>query len=146
MRDIYNYQKPQTTYTLEQFINCQSDNNVTYHNLSYVHKSDGFESTVYNVLSDYINEIREEYCMTVGLDKDQLFKYSYRPKLLSFDVYGDTELFYIILLVNDMSSFKEFTKDILLMPTKAGMAELTKRIFNANKDSIAKYNEKNNES
>ena len=47
------------------------------------------------------------------------------------------------MIINDICDVKEFTKDILLMPTVANMQLITKRLYNANKNVIDIYNEKN---
>ena len=140
---LYNYLKPQNTYTIDQFIQCQSDTNICYNNLSFIDQRDGIKYNTYNVLSDYLDEIKENYCLKIKLDKDNMFKYKYKPKLLCYDVYGDGELAFIIMIINDICDVKEFTKDILLMPTVANMQLITKRLYNANKNVIDIYNEKN---
>ena len=143
---LFNYLKPEETYTIDQFIECQSDDNACYNNLSFIDEHDGIRFNTYNVLSDYIYEIRENYCMTIKLDSAQLFKYMYKPKLLCNDIYGNGELAFIILEINDICSIKEFNKEILLMPTKENMNLITSRIFNSDKNDIKIYNEKNKES
>ena len=143
---LYNYNKPQNTYTIDQFIQCQSDTNVCYNNLSFIDQRNSIKYNTYNVLSDYLDEIRENYCLKIKLDKDNMFKYKYRPKLLCYDIYGDGELAFIIMIINDICDVKEFTKDTLLMPTKDNMNLITSRIFNSDKDDIEIYNEKNKES
>ena len=74
--------------------------------------------------------------MTIKLNTDQLFKYMYKPKLLCHDIYGNGELAFIIMEINDICNIKEFTKDTLLMPTKDNMNLITSRIFNSDKDDI----------
>lgn len=140
---LYNYNKPQNTYTIDQFIQCQSDTNVCYNNLSFIDQRNSIKYNTYNVLSDYLDEIRENYCLKIKLDKDNMFKYKYRPKLLCYDIYGDGELAFIIMIINDICDVKEFTKDTLLMPTVENMQLITKRLYNANKNDIEVYNEKN---
>ena len=140
---LYNYNKPQNTYTIDQFIQCQSDTNVCYNNLSFIDQYANIQFNTYNVLSDYLDEIRENYCLKIKLDKDNMFKYKYRPKLLCYDIYGDGELAFIIMIINDICDVKEFTKDTLLMPTIENMQLITKRLYNANKNDIEVYNEKN---
>ena len=143
---LYDYLKPEETYTIDQFIQCQSDTNVCYNNLSFIDQRNSIKYNTYNVLSDYLDEIRENYCLKIKLDKDNMFKYKYRPKLLCYDIYGDGELAFIIMIINDICDVKEFTKDTLLMPTKDNMNLITSRIFNSDKDDIEIYNEKNKES
>ena len=139
----YEYQKPQNTYTLDQYIACKSDTTMCYHNLSFVDKHGNINYDTYNVLSDYIDEIRNEYCVTVELSKDELNAYKYRPKLLCYDIYGNGELAFIILIINDMCNVKDFKKKKILMPKKATMTEMIRYLFNANRSSISTYNKKN---
>lgn len=139
----YDYQKPEYTYTLDQFISCQSDSNFCYNNLSFIDQIDNIKYNTYNVVSDYIDELVEQYCVDVELTDDQLAKYKYRPKLLAYDVYGAQELYYVILLINDMCSIKEFVKHRLKLPTKNNMVELCKSIMNSNRRDIQKYNADN---
>jgi hypothetical protein len=139
----YNYQKPETTYTLDQFIACQSDTSFCYNNLSFIDQIDNIKFSTYNVVSDYMDEIVSKYCVDVELSDDQLTKYKYRPKLLCYDIYGSQELYYLILVINDMRSIKEFSKNKIKLPTKTNMTELTKAIINSNRLDIQKYNEAN---
>ena len=67
----------------------------------------------------------------------------YRPKLLCYDTYNNTELAFIILLLNDMCNIKDFKKKKLYMPRKGTMAELIRYLFNANRNVLKYYNKKN---
>lgn len=138
----YDYQKPNLTYTLDQYIACKSSDTMCYHNLSFVDVYNNIAYDTYNVLSDYVSEIKSEYCVQVILSDDEALKYMYRPKLLCFDIYGNTELAFIILIINDMCNVKEFVKKKLYMPRKADMSELIKYLINANSSAIATYNNK----
>lgn len=139
----YEYQKAYNTYTLDQYIACQSDNITCYNNLSFIDRINNIRYATYNVVSDYIDELRDEYCVKVVLTDNELNKYKYRPKLLCHDVYANGELAFIILLINDMCSVKEFTSATLLMPKKDVMTEVTKHLMNANRSSISEYNYQN---
>ena len=138
----YEYQKPHKTYTLDQFQSCGSDTVMCYHNLSFTDIHNGIEYDTYNVFSDYLDEIKDEYCLTVVLTDDQLIQYMYRPKLLCWDIYGNTELAFMVVLINDMCSIKQFNRKKILMPKKDNMALIIKYIFNANKDVLSSYNKK----
>lgn len=139
----YDYQKPELTFTLDQFIACQSDTSFCYNNLSFIDQIDNIKYNIYNVASDYIDEIISEYCVNVELSDEQLAKYKYRPKLLCYDVYGAQELYYLILIVNDICSVKDFTKKRLILPTKNNMTTICKSIMNANRSDIQIYNSAN---
>lgn len=139
----YSYQKPNLTYTLDQYITCQSDSVMSYHNLSFVDIRDNIAYDTYNVLSDYIDEIHDQYCVSVTLSQDQMLKYKYRPKLLCHDIYGNGELAFLIMIINDMCNVKDFTRQKIYMPRRNGMVELTRFLFNANSDVIKQYNKNN---
>lgn len=139
----YNYQKPEKTYTLDQFIACQSDTSFCYNNLSFIDQIDNIKYCAYNVASDYIDEIISNYCVNVELTEEQLSRYKYRPKLLAYDVYGSQEIYYLILILNDICSVKEFTKKKLKLPSRDNMTTICKALFNSNKSDIQIYNADN---
>lgn len=140
----YEYQKPQNTYTIDQYINCQSDTLMCYYNSSFIDEVDNVKYSTYNVVSDYLDELRsDDYCVTIELSDEELAKYMYRPKLLCYDIYGNTELHFIILLINDMYSCKQFNKKKLLMPTQDMMKEISNKILNSNRNAIQTYAKNN---
>lgn len=134
---------PQNTSTIEEFIKAGSSISITYPHLSFSRTlSNGTSVAIHNVVSDYIEEIRNT-CVNVALTQEQQFRYFYKPKLLCHDIYGNPELYYIILLINDMADVKEFTKPVIKMPRKTHMSELVSLIYNAEKEAIEDFN--NNE-
>ena len=133
---------PQETTTIEEFIESGSGITITYPNLSFTENmSKNTHVSVHNVISDYLQELRNA-CVNVSLTQDQQFMYFYKPKLLCYDVYGNPELYFIILLINDMADVKEFTKPVVKMLRKSHMSELLTLIYNAEKRAIDNYNNK----
>lgn len=141
----YIYSKPSETFTINQFIACQSDYEASYYNFSFIdtinydYMNETIHYAAYNVISDYLDEIRDK-CIQVKLSDAEMMKYIYRPKLLAYDIYKNQELAFLILIINDMYSIKQFTKNKLLLPRKNDMIEICKQLFNSNKQSINKYN------
>lgn len=133
---------PQNTVTIEEFIQSGKGGNTDYFRLSFLNEmQNGTWVSVLNVVNDYIVELRNA-CVNVELSVEQQFTYFYKPKLLCYDIYGDPELYYIILLINDMADVKEFTKPIIKMLKKEHMQTLLGYIYNAERTSIAAYNNK----
>lgn len=133
---------PRDTITIEQFIESGRGTTINYFNLSMVDQMvNSTWVSVLNVVNDYITELRNA-CVNVELSQKEQFKYFYKPKLLCYDIYGNPELYFIILLINDMADVKEFTKARLKMPKKDHMATLASLIYNAEKSSIDSYNSK----
>lgn len=133
---------PQDTTTIEEFAESGSGITITYSNLSFEDMvSNGTIVSVHNVISDYLDELRDA-SVSVSLTYEQQYMYMYKPKLLCYDMYGNPELYFILLLINDMADVKEFNKPVIKMLKKSDMSYLLTLIYNAEKRSIANYNAK----
>lgn len=44
----------------------------------------------------------------VSVTETERIKYAYKPKLLAYDIYGSTELFFLLLALNGMCNLKQF--------------------------------------
>lgn len=133
---------PSQTITVEEFIQAGSKTTIDYMNLSFLDRlQNGTIVSVLNVVNDYIEELRNA-CLTVELTEGQQYAYFYKPKLLCHDVYGTPEVYYVILLINDMADVKEFTKPVIKMLKKEHMSMLMSYIYNAEIKAINTYNDK----
>lgn len=131
---------PRLAHTLSEFLAALSSSAVvSYPKLSFIEKIGTIEYPIKNVLSDYIYELKKQ-ARSVTLNEQEALKYMYKPKLLSSDVYGSTELHYVILMLNDICDIKEFTINPILMLTKEDMSSFISSIYNAEKASIETYN------
>lgn len=133
---------PAKTSTLEEFVSLSSKTIISYKTFSFSEKLDGErEFTVWNVLSDYIKELKA-ISEEVELSDKEFRRYIYNPKALAYDIYGATELFFVILAINDICSDKEFyNKKVRLIKPK-DLEQVLQMIYNANKQDIEIYNEK----
>ena len=96
---------PSETHTTLAFIKSgnKSESNNAYPDFSYIETRDrSFEFIIRNIINDYVYELKE-LSIEVKLTTDEIYKYKYNPKRLSYDVYGSTKLFFIILLLNGLS-------------------------------------------
>ena len=110
------------TYTISQFIALKDSDNITYPNFSVLNRSITNDKIVYcidNLLYSYTDEIDKVKKICTFTVEERL-KYMYKPKLLSYDIYGSTEAYFIILAMNGMCNVKEFDLDnkklYLLLP------------------------------
>ena len=133
---------PQKTTTIEEFIESGNGVTLTYFNLSFLDMvSNGSWVALLNAVSDYMDELRNA-AVNVELTYEQQLAYFYKPKLLCYDVYGNPELYFIILLMNDMADVKEFTKPVIKMLKKEHLSELMGYIYNAEIAAMKTYNNK----
>lgn len=70
-----------------------------------------------NLVNKYMPEIRG-LKLKITLSNDEYAKYKFNPKLLSYDIYGTTELWFLILEANELHSVTQFdSKTIYLFRT-----------------------------
>ena len=66
------------------------------------------------ILDDY-RDVINKYIIRKKLTKEEYYRYRYKPKTLSNDLYGTTELAYPILRINNLSSALDFTTTVPLV-------------------------------
>ena len=104
--------------------------------------STGTQISIHDVVNDYITEIRK-LCIKVKFTSEEFRKYIYKPKLLCYDIYGNPELYFIILLINDMADVKEFCIPVVDMLKKKDMDTVVSYIFNTERVVLNEYNNRN---
>ena len=123
-------------YTIEGYIDSKSTNQVSYDSLSLFEKNEnGEHCLVYNVLTDYYDEIMER-AVTLNLTTEEYFKYRFRPKLLAYRLYGDPELFFILLFVNNLCNVKDFDFKSLKIILPEDLNDILSSILNSDMDLL----------
>lgn len=91
-----------------------------------------------NLVIKYMPELKE-IKIKITLSNEEYAKYKYNPKYLSFDIYGTTELWFLILEANELHSARQFdSKTIYLFRTD--IVEKMTRILNL-ENATRNYNE-----
>lgn len=128
----------QKTTTLEDFASHKSSENLNYYNFTIVGTDDDSDLyfTLHNTLDDYLDELMD-IAEKVTLTNEDVLKYRYKPSLLSNYLYGDTELFYIILLLNNFKSEADFENiSTLYLISPSSINSVLSSIFNSEIDYI----------
>lgn len=124
---------------LKEFIENGKEIKLTYNNFSFLEIFKDIKFPVYNILQDYIEELIAESSW-VKLTEDEYIKYKYKPRLLSANLYGTTEYFYVLLMINGMASEKEFDKKVFRIISEYKFKDTLQRIYIAEKNNIDRYN------
>lgn len=137
---------PKLTTTVEGFIESSENIRMSYSNLSLknLNKDNDISLIVYNVLDDYIDELKEasvEYEFT----NEEYIKFCQAPKLLADVLYNNTELDFIILRINGLYDPQEFTMRKIKILKRTTINDLLSQIYRSNKKFIDEYNQRNNE-
>ena len=83
---------------------------------------------------------------SVSLTDKEYYTYRFRPKLLANYLYGNGELYYIILWLNDIWSVKDFNFKKLKLISKTDLSEALSSINSSEREFINSYNEFSSES
>lgn len=132
---------PEKTYTLEQFIKSKPLSEISYDLLSVFQKIDDIYIITYNVLDDYRKEL---FSLTknVILSEDDFEKYEQAPQLLAYDIYGSTELFFIILYINKMYDIKQFKKKTIKLLYPDALSKILSQIYKSEEPTLTKLKNK----
>ena len=128
-----------TYSSLTEFISQGKLNSISYQNLAFVQPFNDIKFPMYNVIQDYIKELKQE-STTITFTDNEYDTYKYKPRLLAGYVYGSTEFFFIILALNDIATEKEFTMKTIKLLSADKMKELLEKINSLEKQSIQSYN------
>lgn len=134
--------KTNTSFTLDQFADSKSSNSISYYSMSLLEKDpdNNIEYDVFNVVSDYMNELKS-MAKEVTLSDNEYYTYRFKPKLLAHYLYGNGELYFIILWLNDMWSVKDFNLRKVKLIKNSELAEALSKINASEKSFIKAYNE-----
>lgn len=133
--------KIENTYTVEDFIELGKDiDDIQYSKYSILSKasSDVKNPIIYpehNVIYDYEEEFKK-LAEKIEMTEEEFLKYRYKPKLLSYDLYGSTELYFTILFINGTCDIKDFNRKTIKLIKKSYMIELLENIYNAERNYI----------
>ena len=133
---------PRLAPTVVDFILAGKETNVIrYPHLMFQESKDGINYVVHSVLDDYLQDMQEK-AIECTLSKAERDRYFLKPRILSSDIYGTTELYYIILRINNMLSPKQVTLDNnkIKMLTKDHMNDFLSAIMRVESKDIESYN------
>lgn len=131
---------PAETYTLSDFIEMGKSDEETFHNFIAKRKTLYAEFVDQNMLDFYMDELRAISIKVDEFTAQEIAKYKYHPDLLSYAVYGSTQLDFIILLANGIIDPKEFNfkRKYVYIPPKQYLDEFLSAIYNKERDWINK--------
>ena len=143
-------------YTLSDFIREYSveDLRVDAFHLKEVFFQNGMMHKIVvngdNIADKYSAEL-EENKKIVEFTTKEYYKYRYNPKLLSYDVYGTTELWFFILMANEIYTITEFDLrkvkmfDAAIISKLNRMLELDKEFLDINSMEVMEKTQTNEE-
>ena len=102
-----------TTY-LSDLIDDVKDADISYRKLHSLATISGITIPFFSITNKY-KDVLAAIATEVQLTEADMLKYRYKPKLLSLDLYGTTELWYTILELNSIISTLEFDKYTLIV-------------------------------
>ena len=131
--------------TIEETIENGNEITLSYINTAILRKlqMDGTDDSIdvpdSNVCYDYLRELLA-VADKIELSDDEYAKYKYRPDILSYDLYGTTEYYIYLLMINDMCNIYEFDSKKLLIITKSTLNLALNSIYRSEQANIIEFN------
>jgi len=126
---------PKNANTIDQLVSAGKNVILTYNNLAILEKIQYMHLPIDNIIYTYIDELKK-YIIPIKLTEMELVRYKYKPKLLAFDVYGSTDLYFVIMALNGIIDVRDFTMSTVNMFKKEHMNIIMSSIYNAEKISL----------
>lgn len=128
------------TYTLNQFIELQSKDEINYNGFSLIERSSSNDNVFYiinNLIQYYIDDV-DDSIKAVSISELEREKYIYKPKLLCYDIYGTTEVYFILMAINGIYNMKDFDlKDRKFKAlNKTALFDFASKVYNAEEETI----------
>lgn len=90
-----------------------------------------------SILNNYWHFL-QNYIVSVELSPEEIHKYEYKPKLMSYDLYGTIEYYYLILRINNMDSVSDFGNIKNLKLFSRGITAFLNEVYIKEKTRITK--------
>lgn len=124
---------PALTYTLTDFIEVGKQDELTYTNFSILRYRMNTTFIEQNILDYYLAELKKLCKKITTFSEEEINKYKYAPDILAYDIYGTTQLDFIVLLCNGIIDPKEFDfkKGYILLPKANILSEFLSMVYNS---------------
>ena len=133
---------------ISNFIATKPRTSLDYQTISFSEVHSNIDYVIANVVTtDYFQDLKD-ISVDVKLSDNEVLKYRYRPKMLSYDLYGNTELYYIILRLNDLYNIKDFplSKKHLILTPRDKLRDFLSDVYNADIKYIQQFNDRHRRS
>ena len=129
------------SYLIEDAIKYGKNNSFTLENTSLYNQIDQIKIPTSNLFYEKYRGLILNNCVKVKIPENGMVKYKFRPKLLSYDLYGTVDLWYLLLWINNMYSSTQFNEQTIYIfnPDKINILV---RIVNMEAEVV--YENKNN--
>lgn len=101
--------------TIQELIDSVNDMEISYRNLHtniYIKNKDDVIKIPYkSIIREYLPYLQSSV-VELKFSPEEVSKYRFKPKKLSYDLYGTTELWSALLELNQLYSIIEFNKEV----------------------------------
>lgn len=124
-----------TEYLITSAISKGLENQLILDNVNTYIDFEGFKIPSMNIFFEKYRGIILENCVKITMSEKVYDAYKYRPKYLSYKLYGTVDLWHLLLWVNDMVTVSQFNKKIIYVLNPESL-DVLDRILNLEKDML----------
>ena len=131
-------QRVKDSSTIKEYIKQGKKKTLTHYNssiLATLSDDNSIEYPIQNVLYEYMDELNNMKT-PYDISDSEMLRYKMRPDLFCYDKYGNTDIEWVILAINNMMSPKDFTIKNIYYIDPTYMSRVVGMIVNAENDYI----------
>jgi hypothetical protein len=99
--------KPHLTYSVGDFIASSDQAPIYLKDFLEWSQIGDVQYPTYNALHEY-RDILSKYAVRLALTEEEYQRFIYKPELLAFELYGYTDLYFVLLFMNNIYNNKDF--------------------------------------
>ena len=122
------------TKSIDDFCKIGSQNSIQFQNSSYFKEIDGEVLEDFNIFRDRYYKALMSYTRVYEFSDQDFYKYKYRPKFLSAELYDTVDFWYILLIINNMYSCMDFNRKKIKVLTYEGVTFVKNILMKEEKD------------
>lgn len=97
--------------TIEDLISLGKKNSLTLNNTNLYTNKDDINFPYQNIFREHYRSLIMRYCKKLQLSEKLCYHYKFKPKTFCLDLYKSTDMWHLLLWINNMTSIIEFDEN-----------------------------------
>ena len=120
---------------------------LSLHGVLHTHEKQIIKLNKNTILSQFMFHLKDR-CINISFNNEQAKRFAFKPRMLSQRIYGNVEMYSLILRLNNMHSVTDFTEEKLIdgivVPNASSIRNFLNEVLVKDKNEVNRNREKVN--